>query len=565
MFEEIDPDALFEWADSTIREAFRGQWPMPVINPNMTGNEAWTVNVTLRGTNGLRASMSGNATTLEQAVKIATQRAIQDCRFGRPLVTCEVRGLSIELWILTGWEMFDPRYQQLDLGVDGIDVSFEGRYAYYKPSVSITSSFDTTRIMAEKVRVKAGIPANVAPADLEFRLTRWLHFLRTPGSDCIPMQALRPIEMPALSCGSVADAVKSAAGHLMDMQLPTGAFLYKLDLVTGDGSELDLKHVRTAGCTYALAWIAEHFHDTPIGQRAIDAVRQALNYLFTFLISDPTSGGLYVTYRNDREGALGASALLLRALQFEPFRQTYQAERESLCRTLRSMHLSDGSFRCYVMGNMESETSQDYYPGEALLALAVEAEIASGVISMRSTFGKSLEFYRTRFCASPRTSYVLWHADSWRRIGALAGQAGEISFARECDDFVMTLAEHMLEQQLKEGSGVPPRFVGGFSRYGGPTVASTAYAEGLMNAALMAYRSGQIEIAAPYLRSVEAALRFAFRLQVRACQTVFFNLPSALAIGAVTLDLVNFQWRADNDQHLITLGLRYLESGLATR
>jgi hypothetical protein len=86
-----------------------------------------------------------------------------------------------------------------------------------------------------------------------------------------------------------------------------------------------------------------------------------------------------------------------------------------------------------------------------------------------------------------------------------------------------------------------------------------------MNAALMAHRSGQVDTAARYLRSVEAALQFAFRLQVRACQTVFFNLPSSLAIGAVTLDLMNFQWRADNDQHLITLGLRYLESGLATK
>jgi hypothetical protein len=261
---------------------------------------------------------------------------------------------------------------------------------------------------------------------------------------------------------------------------------------------------------------------------------------------------------------LGTLALLLLALQFGPFPGMYRKERHGLVAAILSMQNEDGSFRCYADGPITVDAAQNFFPGEALLALVREGR--RGTAGCGTAVGRAFSWYRNHFRRTPSTAFVIWHVDAWRLAFEWANQSNEGNWIdpRSYSDFVFEMIDWLLQFQLDKD--VKPRdFAGGFSHHGSyPGFSTATYAEAVIRACGFAGFLGQRERRVRYRESALLALRFLFRLQITPEMGFLFRDP-ARTIGGTTRSLQDFTIRCDFDQHLITALIAALETpGLLT-
>ena len=103
--------------------------------PDRSGPGQVLVNVTVYVRQRLQACMPGSGDTLEDAVRDAAARAAADVRSGRPLAADDLPDARVELWIQTASEVIDRAgdiAMHIDLGLDGIAISSDGRSAHYR-------------------------------------------------------------------------------------------------------------------------------------------------------------------------------------------------------------------------------------------------------------------------------------------------------------------------------------------------------------------------------------------------------------------------------------------------
>jgi hypothetical protein len=341
--------------------------------------------------------------------------------------------------------------------------------------------------------------------------------------------------------------------------------LYQYHPFTQKASPNQMSIVRQAGCAYAIAAAAALEQD---GNRAAlleQSALRAVELLLSFGSWTP-DGRLYLVQPGTTEGTphrakLGAVALLLLALQFGHFPKKFQQDRRSLVATILSLQNNDGSFRCYLdsISAAADGSSQNFFPGEALLALVREGQ--RGRADCGDAVGRAFSWYRERFRQGPTTAFILWHVDTWRLAFQWAKETGEGNpfdptiFA----DFVFEMAEWLLQFQL--GANAEPwDFVGGFSIEGSiPGCSTGVYAEVMIRAYGLSRLLGQKERMSRYRESSLLALRFLFRLQIVPESSFLFRDP-VRAVGGTTRTLRDFAVRSDFDQHAITALLSALET-----
>jgi hypothetical protein len=528
------------------REALRRRYGMPASgSPALPLVEFDKVNITIRRAGRLRASMSGRGASLQRAIEAAVEKCARDDRFGGPLVAGEVEDSVVELWVQVGSEPLDGR--ELMLGVDGVEIRLDGHYAYYKPSVPLTSDLGTAAEVLEKLCGKADLPPDAwrDPA-ASVRRTQWLHVVDSPDGGSRVLRRLRSPHAPALDRASIEEAACAAARRLAAGQNGDGAFLYRYDPLKDQAQPGRFSSVRHAGCAYSLAWLGSWLDEEAGGTFTWSAAR-ALALLFhnaRALPEDDTA--MYLAEGNGRQGRLGTSALALLALQFEPLREIFAEHRAGLRRTLLTLQNAAGWFEPAIDRESPKESNQDYYPGEALAALGHELS-CGGDGAIAAAFKRAFPYYRDYFRRQPTTAFILWQADAWR----LFDEHG--SGSAEHAAFVFEMTDWLLQFQYTEGD-----FAGGFPRPSTPRYSSACYTEAIVRACSVALRHGDRARAERYREAARAGLRFVGRLQAGPESAFLFPRPE-LAVGGVTANLSTFTMRSDFDQHAITAYLAALE------
>src|SRR5581483_9247332 len=297
-------------------------------------------------------------------------------------------------------------------------------------------------------------------------------------------------------------------------------FLYRYHPFTGRVARDNARLVRQAGCAYAVAAAAEAETDPVWHEELRASARDAVAALRAF--ESRTHAGTLCFERDGPEPApLGAVALVLLALQFAGLRGELGPLAGELVRTILGAQAADGCFRCDLQrpGAQPGSPGQNFYPGEALLALTYEAE--RGDAACAEAIARALPWYRRHFRRAPSPAFVLWQVDAWRRAEALAG-----GFAV---------------------NGRPP----GFS--------TSLYAEAAIRAFELARRHGDEPRSERYRKAALRGLSFLMRLQIVEEMTPLFRAPE-LALGATTSSLDDFTIRCDFDQHTITAFLAACEA-----
>ena len=497
-------------------------------------------------------SISGRGATLAEQIRNAVARAALDIRFTGPIVDGELDRVSLEIWILSDVCPIPHESRQtagaLTLGIEGIEVEHNGRSAYFKPSVAITYRFPSPESLFRALCRQAGLPEEAWKGPTcHLRKTGWIHLSRDIDASSTSLVALRRRDPVRIGEAAVKGWITDGAEYLVNHQKANGDYTYLYDPIFGLPRSDRGNDVRAAGCTYAMALAAgSAVSSTSADRWRRSAMRSAQALLATMVES--ADGDLFIPEQDPPGpggGKLGTVALLALSLSCPSLRGTYARDRERLLWAIRRARREDGTFRCRLGSGEEVLTHANYYPGQALLALALAAE--QGDEAALSCCRDAFAPYRKHFTDDPQTGFILWQLDVWRRMAMLDDRDPYAEFVFQMIDWLLPL------QIGPEGRA---EHQGGF-RGGGPGSSACVYTEAIARAATLAQRVGDASRWVRYRDATIAGLRFCSRLILGDDQRPFVADP-LLARGGVTKNLGTFDVRCDNVQHLITLALAVL-------
>jgi hypothetical protein len=509
--------------------------------------------VVFRVSGRLRACCAGSGLNYQHAIDQAVQRAVRDDRFGGRIVAAEMATLAIELWFQTGRLRLEQLSDSLLWGDYGLELRSGRAFAFYLPSVAITQNIENAGALLARLRRKARIIA-VGPEDLV--RTSWLHFVQTK-EGVVEFRRCRPRVANGinLSRTRLMRAVIRIGLHLQAVQGSDGSFTYTYNAHTDVRSDRTTHIVRTLGTSYAMSLLTQFLLDNDRSGPCSTIQRgteRSIVYLLRRLKRAPTGIGSYID-DDDGEGRLGCTALAILALQ-PPWLKEFRPQRLSLVSGLLSLQDRGGWFPSHVsrhnrLGN------QDFYPGEALLALAREYQI-SPTPQLRSALRSAFPFYRKYFSKPRRMSSVPWQAKAW-------ATAHDSDPRRGYSRFVLDQLDALLHQQYFADETIPSDFLGGFVSNGRPKGSKPTFITALFTESLIYGMNVAAKVHSPRLRRYRlaaiAGLEFLLRLQIDDEPGPYVPNP-ALAAGAITHDLGSFEVRCDYNLHAITCLLAALAS-----
>jgi hypothetical protein len=375
---------------------------------------------------------------------------------------------------------------------------------------------------------------------------------------------LRPAVLEELTQAALQRRASWSAGRLLAVQSADGYFQYRSHPLEDRQQPGPGNLVRQAGCAFALTRLADRTEDPGTRRRLASAAGSTLDAL----LGRATGNGQAWHIRDlpkpgkPDHGKLGTLALTLAAMQSPSLAGRHENHRERLLNAILACQRPDGSFRCRTDSTSAADDgkSQDYYPGEALLALATEAR--AGSAEAEKAMSAALPWYRAWFRTRPATAFIPWQLSAWALHADWASGLNRpvTPGARECSAFIFEMADWLRQIQLTRPQAPHPELAGGFASPGRlPTCSSASYTEAMIRAFGAAEQSGNPKRAKRYRETSLLGLEFVRRLQITPETASPFGDPSR-TVGATTASLFDLTMRCDYDQHTLTAFLAALET-----
>ncbi len=503
--------------------------------------------VRLRQGGYLRAAGAGGPSPVALAVRDAALGAAQGIGRRGADALALLDDLLIEIEVVGPPEPIEPpehwhKPRALDSliepGVHGIIFTGQGRQHRYCP----TEFFTRDTVLATAVE-QAAQQMGATPAQLEgVKLARFrtAHWYQAAGADSIVSltRGLTVVTEREVTRQGLSRAIDRLADYMVYRQTPTGRFAYQyepaMDIYTDDDNV-----VRQAGATAAMAFHARQTGHEASAAAADLAIRLHLEGLATVAGRDDAA---YIATPDGRN-KLGVTALLCIALAEHPDAKRYEDVRAKLVRAILWLQRPSGMF-ITAFPPAESIAAQDYFPGEALLALAADYDREPSA-DVLAAFDRAIAFYRVYFRESPSPAFVPWQVQAYAKMARHSKREDYATWVFELTDW---LGEH----QLTPGNCAWPEMWGGIASYqrGRAGVATAAYLEGFADALVLAREVGDERRARRYESLVRRAARFVMQLQVRP-EEAYFIISKQDAVGGIrTTPSLNLL-RIDHCQHAL--------------
>jgi hypothetical protein len=183
--------------------------------------------------------------------------------------------------------------------------------------------------------------------------------------------------------------------------------------------------------------------------------------------------------KDEELAGVGATALLAAALAGGALRKELDEEYQQRYHGIVSAQKSDGRFVSHFSETVEFERVANYYSGQALLVLTLEAE--RGNAEALGKCRRAFQPYMLLFRVAPTSAFVGWHVDVWSRLALLAGD-------HDYANFVFEQVDWLLQFQLSNHRDT--RWVGGFSQFGNaPQFSTIVFLEATVRALRLALKS----------------------------------------------------------------------------
>jgi hypothetical protein len=297
--------------------------------------------------------------------------------------------------------------------------------------------------------------------------------------------------------------------------------------------------VRQVGATLAMAAHARRSKKSASRAAADLGIRYHLQGLTDFQGVENAS---YIATA-DKCNKLGVTALFCLALAEHPDADQYKEIRRKLTNGILALQRESGMFVTAFPPALDVD-AQDYFPGEALLALAVQyRDQPSG--RLLDAFDRAISFYRPYFREQQSPAFVPWQVQAFSTIA-------RHSMRRDYVDYVFELCDWLADQQLGASNCPWPDMRGGIAAYqpGRAGVATAAYLEGFADALILAREMQDAPRTARYEQVIREAARFVLQLQVRPAEAYFVRSPQDAVGGIRTSPALN-HLRIDHCQHAL--------------
>ncbi len=535
-------------ARRTLRDVVLGrEMYEPVYVPGALSDLTIEVVVRLRQSGYLIASAAGGLKPIALATRDAAHAAGNTLLSSGATDLDQINDLLVEIEAVGRAEPIDvpkdwtqPRAVDpfIEPGVHGLAL-FGSRIQHrFCPTELLTNDLvlaDALKRLAQTTHAKAS-----EITDVRLMRFRTVHWYQPSHSDIIVslQRGLTLVSSDAVSPKGLDESISRIAEYMAYRQLPSGLFTYQYEPGLDVYSEAN-NVVRQVGATLAMAVHAAWSGQTASRAAADVSIRYHLRGLTT--IRDVDNAAFIATA--DGRNKLGLTALLALAMAECPDARQHETVRKKLVNGMLWLQRPSGMFMTAFPPAWEV-SAQDYFPGEALLALAAQYDHNPGP-RILDAFDRAAAFYREYFRSAPSPAFVPWQVQAYALIA-------RHSKRKDYAEYVFELTDWLAAKQLNESNCEWPEMWGGIASYsdGRAGVATAAYLEGFADALVLARSVGDTRRSRRYEKVVRAAARFVMQLQVRPEETYFIRSPQDAIGGIRTSPFLNLL-RIDHCQHAL--------------
>jgi hypothetical protein len=338
---------------------------------------------------------------------------------------------------------------------------------------------------------------------------------------------------------TIIEYLVTSGDYLLDKIEDDGRWVYQYDPATDD---IPNKYniLRHAGTTYSLALIFKYTQDL----RYYNGTIITLNYLMNERLIFEDQGDYEIAYIEYKSLAkLGGVALTLLGLteviRMDP-RVDYDRELDAMGNFLLMMQYPSGKFQCFY--KTKEDEHNDYYPGEALLALAKIYDL-TGEKKYLDALELGFGFYNDYYKAARYTAYTPWATEAmvygyeWLKNDSY-------------QDMCYNMANSCLSGQYEPGDSVNPLYIGGWGS--DPAANAASRIEGVVDSYLLAKRTGDTARIQKYYDGSVYCGYFLINLQFNETDVEDFPAPER-ALGGTPLSHSDPHIRIDYVQHAVVV------------
>jgi hypothetical protein len=186
---------------------------------------------------------------------------------------------------------------------------------------------------------------------------------------------------------------------------------------------------------------------------------------------------------------------------------------------------------------------QDYFPGEALLALATHYSLQPSA-EVLDAFDRAIRYYRAFFRDRPSPAFIPWQTQAFALMARHTKR-------RDYADFAFELTDWAASKQLQPSNCPWPELwgeIGTDEETPGTGVSTGAFLEGFAAALMLARFVGDAERERTYDALVRGSARFVMQLQVRPEEAYFMRSPRD-AVGGIRAAPARPLLRIDHSAH----------------
>ncbi len=524
--------------------AARGTY-QPGYTPDALASQSAEVMVRIRHHGyllGVGVGGQGPITTATRDASLIAGRVVAQAEYTATidelLIEIEVIGQPVPLSSGTDWTKPGTADAAIEPGIDGVVVVAGDKARRVCPSDMIASDLpvaDALKLLAQGLQL-SGNKITQTPL-MRFRTAHW--YEPQAGQPIVSLhRGLTVVPPEAVSSRGLKESIDRAAEYMTYRQRASGLFAYRFEPGADRYSDED-NVVRQVGATLGLA-----MHARSSGKSAsLAAADAAIAYHLQGLTDVPSVEGAAFIATADGSNKLGVTALLALAVTHHPNPQGYEAVRRRLVKGMLFLQRPSGMFMTAFPPALDVG-GQDYFPGEALLALGAEYDRDPSAEILQA-FDRAIDFYRDYFEGSRSPAFVPWQVQAFALMARHTKRQDYI-------DYVFALADYLAAKQLTVANCPWPELHGGIAAHsqGRAGVATASYLEAFADALDLARQVKDEARARRYEDLVRQAARFIMQLQVRPEEAYYMRSPTDAVGGIRTAPALN-TLRIDHCQHAL--------------
>ena len=318
-----------------------------------------------------------------------------------------------------------------------------------------------------------------------------------------------------------------------------------------DESSNDYNILRHAGTTYSMALTFKYTQNLTHYFTTMDTINYLLDTYFHYDKGE-TGEIAYISdsYRVKLGGAALTSLALVAISEIDPI-LNYSRELDGMGRFMVEMVTESGKFNCFK--DPSHGDHNDYYPGEALLALSRLYEF-TGDNYYLDAMERAWDFYLDYYGSGRYTPFTPWGTEALYHMYRFTGE-------KKYSELAVKMGEYSSMGQHKPDYTNDERFVGGYGS--NPRANTASKIEGTVDAERLCRMQGSDDIATNLKSSVKLSLDFLRGLQINRSESVDFPEPD-LCLGGVPGSYDDPGIRIDYVQHAAVIFAKTAayESGL---